>query len=75
MIDTFLPISILYFKYQFRIDDLIAIVSSMNFIQRTTAGITWEAGLATMNKEIVDSIKAQRIEIHFLNTPNIHTDT
>ena len=30
----------------------------MNFIQRTTAGITWEAGLATMNKESVDSIKA-----------------
>lgn len=40
------------------IDDLLAIVSSMNFMQRATAGITWEAGLVTLNKEIVDSIKA-----------------
>jgi hypothetical protein len=38
------------------VDDLLAVVSSMNFKQRAAAGITWEAGLVTMNKEIVDSI-------------------
>ncbi len=38
------------------VDDLLAVVSSMNFQQRAAAGITWEAGLVTLNKEIVDSI-------------------
>jgi len=38
------------------IDDLLAVISSMNFKQRAAAGITWEAGLVTLNKEIVDSI-------------------
>jgi len=38
------------------VDDLLAVISSMNFKQRAAAGITWEAGLVTLNKEIVDSI-------------------
>ena len=46
------------------IDDLLAVVSSMNFQQRASAGITWEAGLVTMNKEIVDSIKSSIADLH-----------
>jgi len=45
------------------VDDLIAVVSSMNFKQRAAAGITWEAGLVTLNKEIVDSIKSSLADL------------
>jgi hypothetical protein len=40
------------------IDDSLSIVSSMNFQYNATAGISWEAGIVTINKETVDSIKA-----------------
>jgi hypothetical protein len=46
------------------IDDSLAIVSSMNFMQRATAGITWEAGISTVNKDIVDSIKASLADLN-----------
>ena len=46
------------------IDDLVAVVSSMNFMQRAAAGITWEAGIVTMNKEIVDSIKTSLADLN-----------
>ena len=46
------------------IDDLLAVVSSMNFIQNATAGITWEAGIVTMNKEIVDNIKSSIADLN-----------
>lgn len=39
------------------IDDKIAVVSSMNFLQKAAAGISWEAGMVTMNPDIVSSIK------------------
>jgi len=38
-------------------DDKIAIVSSMNFLQRATAGISWEAGIVTINVNTVNMIK------------------
>jgi phosphatidylserine/phosphatidylglycerophosphate/cardiolipin synthase-like enzyme len=40
------------------IDDSLSIVSSMNFQYNATAGISWEAGIVTINKDTVDSIKA-----------------
>ncbi|MFH2111241.1 MAG: phospholipase D-like domain-containing protein [Candidatus Bathyarchaeota archaeon] len=46
------------------IDDLLAVVSSMNFQQNATAGITWEAGIVTMNKETVDSIKSSITDLN-----------
>lgn len=39
------------------IDDSLSIVSSMNFQYNATAGISWEAGIVTINKDTVDSIK------------------
>jgi phosphatidylserine/phosphatidylglycerophosphate/cardiolipin synthase-like enzyme len=39
------------------VDDKIAIVSSMNFLQKATAGISWEAGIVTLDKKTVDMIK------------------
>ena len=38
-------------------DDEIAIVSSMNLLVGATAGFSWEAGLITLDKETVDTIK------------------
>jgi len=38
-------------------DDKIAIVSSMNFLQRATAGISWEAGIVTLDEKTVNMIK------------------
>ena len=46
------------------IDDLLAVVSSMNFIQNATAGITWEAGIVTVNKETVDNIKSSIADLN-----------
>ena len=40
------------------VDDALSIVSSMNFQYYASAGISWEAGIVTINKETVDSIKA-----------------
>lgn len=39
------------------IDDALAVISSMNFLQRATAGLSWEAGIVTMEKNIVMEIK------------------
>lgn len=39
------------------IDDSLAIITSMNFIQRATAGVSWEAGLVTIDKWVVSKIK------------------
>jgi phosphatidylserine/phosphatidylglycerophosphate/cardiolipin synthase-like enzyme len=38
------------------VDQAIAIASSMNFYPESSAGVSWEAGLVTWNKEIVYSI-------------------
>ncbi|MCW4048323.1 MAG: phospholipase D-like domain-containing protein [Candidatus Bathyarchaeota archaeon] len=46
------------------IDDLLAVVSSMNFKQRASAGITWEAGIVTVNKAIVNSIKSSIADLN-----------
>lgn len=46
------------------IDDSLAIVSSMNFQRNATAGISWEAGIVTNNKETVDSIKASITDLN-----------
>ena len=39
------------------VDDQAAIVSSMNFFGASSAGTTWEAGLVTIDKRVVDTIK------------------
>ena len=39
------------------IDDSLAIITSMNFIQRATAGVSWEAGLVTIDKWVVGKVK------------------
>ena len=39
------------------IDDTLAVVSSMNFLQRATAGLSWEAGIVTFEKNAVTEIK------------------
>jgi phosphatidylserine/phosphatidylglycerophosphate/cardiolipin synthase-like enzyme len=37
-------------------DDKVAIVSSMNFFANSSAGASWEAGLVTINSQVVKSI-------------------
>lgn len=39
------------------IDDSLAVISSMNFQQRPTAGLSWEAGIVTLDKNTVTEIK------------------
>jgi len=39
------------------IDDALAVISSMNFLQRATAGLSWEAGIVTIEKNTVTEIK------------------
>ena len=39
------------------IDDSLAVISSMNFQQRATAGLSWEAGIVTIEKNAVTEIK------------------
>ena len=46
------------------IDDSLSIVSSMNFQFSATAGISWEAGIVTIHKETVDSIKASITDLN-----------
>jgi len=46
------------------IDDSLSIVSSMNFQYNATAGISWEAGIVTINKDTVDSIKASITDLN-----------
>ena len=46
------------------IGDSLSIVSSMNFQYNATAGISWEAGIVTINKETVDSIKASITDLN-----------
>ncbi len=38
------------------VDRAVAIVSSMNFFPESSAGVSWEAGLVTIDKKVVDSI-------------------
>jgi len=39
------------------VDDEVAIVSSMNFNQSSSAGKTWEAGLVTIDGRVINSIR------------------
>jgi hypothetical protein len=38
------------------VDNSVAIVSSMNFYPDSSAGVSWEAGLITIDEKVVDSI-------------------
>lgn len=38
------------------VDNVIAISSSMNFFPESSAGVSWEAGLISIDKQVVDSI-------------------
>ncbi len=38
------------------VDSIIAIVSSMNFYPESSAGVSWEAGLISLQAKIVESI-------------------
>jgi len=38
------------------VDDAVAISSSMNFFPESSAGVSWEAGLISINPQVVDAI-------------------
>jgi phosphatidylserine/phosphatidylglycerophosphate/cardiolipin synthase-like enzyme len=38
------------------VDTVIAISSSMNFFPESSAGVSWEAGLVSIDQQVVDSI-------------------
>jgi len=38
------------------VDNVIAISSSMNFYPESSAGVSWEAGLISLDQQVVDSI-------------------
>jgi hypothetical protein len=38
------------------VDRAVAVVSSMNFYPESSAGVSWEAGLVTWNKDVINSI-------------------
>ncbi len=40
------------------VDRMVAIVSSMNFYAESSAGVSWEAGLVTWNRAVVNSVIA-----------------
>ena len=46
------------------VDDRVAIVSSMNFYSESSAETSWEAGVATMDKDIVMAISRSIIKKH-----------
>lgn len=46
------------------IDDSLAVVSSMNFIKNATAGISWEAGIISTSKGVVETIKASIADLN-----------
>jgi len=54
-------ISLLYYKGLHAkilvIDNEVSVVSSMNLIKNATAGLSWEAGIVTIDKNTVDMIK------------------
>lgn len=50
------------------VDDRVGIVSSMNFYAGSSAGQCWEAGIATTNKRVVNSIIHSILE-KFLSVP------
>ena len=45
------------------IDRAVAIVSSMNFYPRSSGGASWEAGLVTVDKKVVDAILDEVFEV------------
>jgi len=45
------------------IDRAVAIVSSMNFNPRSSGGASWEAGLVTIDKKVVDDILDEVFEV------------
>ena len=45
------------------VDDKIAIVSSLNFFAYSSAGASWEAGLVTIDKEVIKSITRSVSEV------------
>ncbi len=49
------------------VDNCLAVVSSMNFKQNATAGITWEAGMVSYAKDLVDEIKASIADLNLEN--------
>jgi len=46
------------------VDDMVAVVSSMNFIKNATAGTSWEAGMVTIDQDTVDSVKASITDLN-----------
>lgn len=38
------------------VDDEVAIISSMNFTSNSEAAVTWETGIVTTDKEVVESV-------------------
>ncbi len=46
------------------VDDMVSVVSSMNFVKNATSGISWEAGMVTLDQDTVDSIKASITDLN-----------
>jgi hypothetical protein len=51
------------------VDDLVAVASSMNFIKNATAGTSWEAGMVSVDRDTVDSIKASITDLNLRHEP------
>ena len=46
------------------VDESLAVVSSMNFLRNATSGLSWEAGMVTISKKVVDDIKASIADLN-----------
>ncbi len=66
-------ITILYYKDIHAkivlVDDSVAVVSSMNFIKNATSGASWEAGMVSVDKDTVDSVKASIADLNLGHEP------
>ena len=51
------------------IDNLLAVVSSMNFIINATAGKSWEAGMVSMDQDTVDTVRASITDLNLKHEP------
>ena len=51
------------------VDDLVAVVSSMNFIKNATSGQSWEAGIVSLDQDTVSSVKASITDLNLKHEP------
>jgi len=51
------------------VDDVLAVVSSMNFLKNATTGTSWEAGIVSLDQDTVDSVKASITDLNLKHEP------